>query len=143
MRTMMVPNGARWLRTEMDRLLDRVWDGSEMPAFGEWIPRMDLSETPELVTARIEVPGIDPKDIHVVLENDVLIVKGETRRETEGNGEKSLRTERVIGSFERRIALPVPVDAKRVNASFKNGLLVIEMPKAPEAKGTSIPIKIF
>ena len=73
MRTTMVPfTGARWLRTEMDRLFDRAWDGQDFPTFGEWAPRVDLGETAEVLTAKIEVPGIEPKDIHITLEHDIL-----------------------------------------------------------------------
>jgi HSP20 family protein len=140
---MMVPSGARWLRNEMDRLFDRAWDGDDQPNFGEWVPRMDLSDSPEILTAKVEVPGIDPKDIQITLEHDMLTVRGEKRVETERKDEKSLRTERVYGSFERKVQLPVAVDAKRVTAAFKNGLLLIEMPKAPEAKGTTVPIKVY
>jgi HSP20 family protein len=122
----------------MDRLFDRAWDDE----LGEWIPQLDLSDTPEMLTARFELPGIDPKDIQITLEHDSLVIKGEKRSENEPKSEKNLRMERVYGSFERRIKLPVSVDAKAVNATFKNGLLVIEMPKAPEAKGTPIPIKV-
>jgi HSP20 family protein len=126
----------------MDRLFDRAWDGQDFPTFGEWAPRVDLGETAEALTAKIEVPGIEPKDIHITLEHDILSIKGEKRAEVERKDEKNLRTERVYGSFERSLKLPAPVDAKRVIATFKNGLLVIEMPKSAEAKGTTIPIKI-
>jgi HSP20 family protein len=126
----------------MDRLFDRVWDGDEFVTLGEWVPRVDLTDAPETLTARIEIPGIEPKDIHVTLEHDVLTVKGEKRAEGERKDEKVLRIERAYGSFERSLKLPAPVDAQKVNATFKNGLLVIEMPKAAQAKGTAIPIKV-
>jgi HSP20 family protein len=143
MRNALAPvTGARWLRNEMDRLFDRVWDGDEFVTLGEWAPRVDLTDSPEMLTARIEIPGIDPKDIQVTLVHDLLTIKGEKRAEDDRKGEKILRVERAYGSFERSIKLPMPVDAQKVNATFKNGLLVIEMPKVPELKGMNIPIKV-
>ena len=143
MKATLVPTtGARWLRNEMDRLFDRVWDGDEYPTMGEWAPRMDVSETPEAFVARVEIPGIEPKDVHVLIEHDVLTVKGEKHEEMEQKAEKFLRLERGYGSFARSIKLAAPVDPTKVNATFKNGLLSIVMPKAAEAKGVTIPIKL-
>lgn len=144
MKTALVPTpGARWLRTEVDRLFDRIWDGDESPAVGEWIPRVDLSDSPESLTARVEVPGLDPKDIHITIENDMLTLKGEKREMSEEKKEERyLRVERAYGAFARSLRLPSHVDAAKASATFKNGLLVIVMPKAPEAKGTMVPIKV-
>jgi HSP20 family protein len=144
MKSTMVPaTGSRWIRNEVDRLLDRMWDGDDVATMGEWTPRVDLTETPEALTARIEIPGIDPKDIQVTLEHDVLSIKGEKREQVDEKKERFLRTERRYGSFIRTMKLPMTVDATRVMATFKNGLLEIMMPKAPEAKGTTIPIKLI
>lgn len=144
MNATLVPTvGARWLRNEMDRLLDRISDGNDFPTTGEWTPRVDLSESPEAVTARLEVPGIDPKDIQLTLEHDILAIRGEKREESEQKTERFIRVERSYGSFARTMRLPAPVDAARVTATFKNGLLTIFMPKSAEAKGVTIPIKIL
>jgi HSP20 family protein len=129
------------LRREMDRLFDRLWEGDELATMGEWNPSMDLSETKDMLEARIEVPGIEPNDIHVNLENGILTVKGEKTKETEKEDERFYRMERSYGSFMRSLRLPVAVDASKVNATFKNGLLTVTMPKAPEARGTEIPVK--
>ncbi|HTO91683.1 MAG TPA: Hsp20/alpha crystallin family protein [Candidatus Sulfotelmatobacter sp.] len=143
MKATLVPTtGARWLRNEMDRLFDRVWDGDEFSTMGEWAPRMDVSETPDALTARIEIPGIEPKDVQVLIEHDVLTVKGEKHEEAEQKSEKYLRLERGYGAFTRSVRLPAPVEANKVVATFKNGLLVITMPKAAEAKGVTVPIKL-
>lgn len=141
--TLMPSVGARWLRNEMDRLLDRISDGNDFPTTGEWTPRVDLSETPEAVMARLEVPGIDPKDIQVTLEHDILAIKGEKHEESERKNERFIRVERSYGSFARTVRLPAAVDAAKVTATFKNGLLTIVMPKSDEAKGVTIPIKIL
>lgn len=140
--TMLPTTGSRWIRNEVDRLLDRMWDGDDIATMGEWTPRVDLTESPEVLTARVEIPGIDPKDVQVTLEHDLLSIKGEKREQVDEKKERFLRTERSYGAFVRTMKLPVTVDAARVSASFKNGLLEIMMPKAPEAKGTTIPIKL-
>lgn len=129
------------LRREMDRVFDRLWEGDAFGQMGEWNPSTDLSETKDALVAKIEVPGIEPKDIHVNLENGVLTIKGEKRQETEKKDEHFYRMERSYGSFVRSIRLPVMVDAAQVSATFKNGLLTITMPKSAEARGTEIPVK--
>jgi HSP20 family protein len=131
------------LRQEMDRLFDRFfergWD--EFPALGEWAPSLDVSETKDALVVKAEMPGMELKDVEVVLDQDVLTIKGEKRQEKEEKDERHHRVERSYGAFTRRVRLPVSVDAAKVKASFKNGLLVVTMPKAPGAKGTTIAVK--
>jgi len=128
----------------MDRLFDRVWEGGlpevTMP-LGEWTPALDISDTNEAVIVKAEVPGIEPKEIKVSMVNQLLTIAGEKKYEQEEKEEKFYRMERSSGSFVRTINIPVPVDASKVVATFKNGLLTITMPKTAAAKGTTIPIK--
>jgi HSP20 family protein len=139
--TLMPTNGARWLRNEVDRLLDRMSDNDGFATAGEWVPRMDVSETPDEVKLRIEIPGIDPKDIQLLLENDVLTIRGEKHEEAEQKTEEFVRSERTYGKFARSMKLPAPVDPEKVSAIFKNGVLAVAMPKSAMTKGTKIPIK--
>jgi HSP20 family protein len=140
----MPTNGITTLRKEMDRLFDRIWEGG-LPEvttpLGEWTPALDVFETNEAVIVKAEVPGIDPKDIQVTLNNQLLTVSGEKKYEKQEKDEKFYRMERASGSFARSIQIPIPVDAAKVVATFKNGLLKIEMPKTAAAKGLSIPVK--
>jgi HSP20 family protein len=131
------------LRNEMDRLFDRFWDPEvpEGPALGDWLPTLDVSETQDAVTFKVEVPGIDPKDIQITLQEQVLTIKGEKRREKEEKDERFYRTERAWGAFARSMRLPVAVDPKKVNATFKDGLLTIHIAKALTPNGTNIPIQ--
>ncbi|MGH7681037.1 MAG: Hsp20/alpha crystallin family protein [Candidatus Eiseniibacteriota bacterium] len=144
MRALIPTNGLTTLRKEMDRLFDRVWEGGlpevTMP-LGEWTPALDISDTNDAVVVKAEVPGIEPKEIKVSLVNQLLTIAGEKKYEYENKDEKFYRMERSSGSFARTINIPVPVDANKVVATFKNGLLMITMPKTAAAKGTSIPIK--
>jgi HSP20 family protein len=130
------------LKREMDRIFDRVWDTDlDTPSMGDWLPALDLSETDESVMVRMEVPGIEPKDIHVNLSGRTLTIRGDKKHDAEWQDERLYRTERSWGSFARSIQLPSPVDEGKVNATFKNGLLIVTLNKAVEAKGTNIPVR--
>jgi len=144
MRALIPSNGLTTLRKEMDRLFDRIWEGG-LPEvttpLGEWTPALDISATNDVVVVKAEVPGIEPKDIQVTWNNQVLTVAGEKRMHKEEKDEKFYRMERASGSFARSVTIPVPVDVSKVEATFHNGLLTITMPKTAAAKGTSIPVK--
>jgi len=131
------------LKHEMDRVFDRFLEGrwDEIPGLGEWTPNMDISETKDSLVAKVEVPGMDPKDIQISLQENLLTIKGEKRQEKEEKDEHYHRVERAYGVFTRSVRLPVAVDASKVTASFKNGLLTVTLPKTPSAKGTTIPVK--
>jgi len=100
-----------------------------------------VSETNESVVVKMEVPGIDAKDIHVSLQENILTVKGEKKQEKEDKDERYHRVERSYGAFTRTMRLPVAVDGSKVAAGFKNGLLTVTLPKAPGARDTTIPVK--
>jgi HSP20 family protein len=85
---------------------------------------------------------MDQKDIQISLQENLLTIKGEKRQEKEEKDERYHRVERSYGSFTRSVRLPVGVDASKVTATFKNGLLTVTMPKTVAAKGTTIPIKV-
>ena len=141
MRGLMTGMGS--LKHEMDRVFDRFLEGrwDEIPGLGEWTPNMDISETKDSLVAKVEVPGMDPKDIQISLQENLLTVKGEKRQEKEEKDEHYHRVERAYGVFTRSVRLPVAVDASKVTASFKNGLLTVTLPKTPSARGTTIPVK--
>jgi HSP20 family protein len=131
------------LKQEMDRLFDRFFEPQteDVFALGEWAPRLDLTETKDALMAALEVPGLDPKDIQISLQEQLLTIKGEKKHEKEEKDERRHRVERAYGAFTRAIRLPVAVDGEKVTASFKNGVLTVTLPKTPAAKGTMIPIK--
>jgi HSP20 family protein len=142
MRTLVPPTGLVDFKTEMDRLFNRFWDPDSPEApLGRWTPTVDLSETKEEFTLRIEVPGMDPKDIQIMLQDQVLTIRGEKRRDEDEKEERFYRNERSYGAFARSVRLPVAVDAKKVVAMFKNGLLTIHIAKAPSGNGAMIPIR--
>jgi len=131
------------MKQEMDRLFDRLvatkWD--DYPTLGEWCPSMDISETKDSLVVKVEVPGMDQKDIRISLQENLLTITGEKRQEKDEKEERYHRVERSYGAFTRGVRLPVAVDGSKVVATFKNGLLMVTLPKTPAAKGTTIPIK--
>ena len=140
MRALVPESGLATFRKEMDRFLERFWDGDEVRTPGAWAPDVDIAETKEMLTIRAEVPGMEPKDMQVTLEHGVLTLRGEKRQEMEQKEERLYRSERHYGSFVRTLRLPANVDASKVTATFKNGVLTVNMPKTAEAMGKTIPI---
>jgi HSP20 family protein len=131
-------------RREMDRLFDRLFEGwpFRIPGQeGEWAPSVDISETGKELIVKAEVPGLDPKDVDVSLEGNILTLRGERRKEEEETGENFHRIEQRHGSFFRSIRLPAEVDVNKVKAQYKNGILKINLPKIKEAAVKKIEIK--
>ena len=143
MRALAPWRGMDVLRQEMERVFDRFfeprWD--EFEAVGAWAPKLDVSETKDAYMVKAEIPGVDQKDLSVSLQNQILTIKGEKHKEKEEKDEKYHRVERSWGEFTRAIALPGAADTEKVNATFKEGVLTITLPKTPAAKGTTIPVK--
>ena len=105
-------------------------------------PPVDVYEDEHNVTLKIEVPGIDEKDIDVRIENNVLTVHGERRFEKEEKEENYRRVERQYGSFTRTFTLPTTVDAEKVEANYDKGVLKIALPKKAEAKPKQIKVNV-
>ena len=105
-------------------------------------PPVDVYEDEHNVTLKIEVPGIDEKDIDVRIENNVLTVHGERKFEKEEKEENFRRVERQYGSFTRTFTLPTTVDAEKVSANYDKGILKIALPKKAEAKPKQIKVNV-
>jgi len=132
---------------DLNRLFRRSWlrpaDGGESVAEGgAWAPAVDIYETGEAYAIEAELPGIEPKDIDVSVDEGVLNLKGERRLEKEVKEENYHRVERAYGMFHRSIRLPSDVDAENVHASYDNGLLKVTIPKTQPKKPKSIPIGV-
>jgi len=133
------------LQTRVNRLFNEFFTGTDLPMtemFGEWAPALDLAETDTEILVKTEIPGIDPKDMDVAIAGDVLTVKGEKKGEVEEKGKTWHRTERNYGAFQRSITLPCPVDADKVRAEYKNGVLSIMIPKREEARPKPIKVNV-
>ena len=105
-----------------------------------WLPAVDVRESEDAFVFTAELPGISKDDVEITVENSILTLKGE-RRFNEADGEKNYRRiERAYGSFSRSFTLPKAVDAERIDASFEDGLLTVNVPKAEVAKPRKISI---
>jgi HSP20 family protein len=127
------------LHREMNRLFDDIFRGFDLAPFGSdrffdramgW-PNIEVSETESEVKVTAELPGLEEKDVQVEFANGTLAIKGEKKSETEDRDR--LFSERYYGRFERRIPVE-DVDEDKVSAAFKNGVLTVTMPKAPQAQ---------
>jgi HSP20 family protein len=135
------------LHREMNRLFDDFFRDFDMrlPMMGGvgfnggW-PHIDVSETDKEVTITAELPGMEEKDVELLLEDGVLKLKGEKRAESEDKDRQF--SERYYGHFERRIPLDAEVQADKAQARFKNGVLTVTLPKNPEAQPKSRRIAI-
>ena len=133
------------LRREMERFFDRLtepaWEPFATMAGGAWAPMLDVSETKDAMVVMAELPGVEPKEIGIALTGDLLTLKGEKDKRTEEKEERYHRVERTYGAFLRSVRLPMAVDGSKVTATYKNGVLVVTLPKTPASKGTMIPVK--
>jgi HSP20 family protein len=135
------------MQREMNRLFDSfsdTWGFGSFPALdGSFSPRMDMAEDPKAFTVTAEMPGMSDKDIDLSISGDTLTIRGEKKVEKEDKGRNYYYSERSYGTFSRTIPLPVQVEAERVTASFKKGVLTITLPKAAGAVDTmkKIPVK--
>jgi HSP20 family protein len=125
----------RQLQREMNRAFSRTLDtdedgdGSNVVTSG-WMPAVDIKEESDRFEICADVPGVDPEDIDVTMENSVLTIKGERKLETKEDGDSGYRRiERLHGTFYRRFSLPDTADAEKISANGKNGVLVVVIPK--------------
>lgn len=127
----------RWDRT-FDSLMSRAF-GTMLPTTGTWgnmgerwsnfTPAVNVAETDKEYRITAELPGMDEKDIELTLQKDHLLIKGEKKQEQEEQGQGYHRMERTYGVFQRHIPLPQQVDTDKADATFKNGVLSITLPK--------------
>lgn len=134
------------LRDEMNRVFDSFWHGDfGLESMREWGSRfnldLDVVEDENFVTIKADTPGIDPKDIDISVVGNTLTIKGEKKEESEDKGKDYYRSERRYGSFVRSIQLPSSVDAEKVKAEYKKGVLKITMPKPESEKPKRIEVK--
>ena len=108
---------------------------------GTWVPAVDVAETQEKIVVRAEVPGMKQEDIQIEFENGLLTIRGERKIE-KSEGKTWHRVERVYGNFSRSFTLPRTVDAEKISAAYREGILEIDVPKKEEAKPKNIRIEV-
>jgi HSP20 family protein len=117
-------------------------EGQETLTASSFAPAVDVYEDEHQVLLKLEVPGVDEKDLDIRVENNTLTVTGERKFEKEEKEENFRRIERQYGSFTRTFTLPTTVDAEQVKASYDKGILKISLPKKAEAKPKQIKINV-
>jgi HSP20 family protein len=126
----------------MNRLFDASVRRTGVGATDGFIPPMDVTVLKDHVLVKADLPGLRKEDVTVTLEDGYLTIRGEKKGETETKDAHSFHRERVFGSFTRSFEVPVAVDAKRIEATFKDGVLEVRLPKSEEAKPKQIEIKV-
>lgn len=153
---MAIRNLVPWRRNlPVERSFDRIFDeffnefqnfglrpfsGFE-PALGAFSPSIDVGETDAEIKVVAELPGLDEKDVEVSLVNNVLTISGEKKSENENKGDNYTHVERSYGAFKRSFRLPAEVEADQVDATYKNGVLTITLPKSAVALAKKIEVK--
>ena len=128
------------LHREMNRLFDRE-EGEAAVAATDWVPAVDIKEEAQRFVLRADVPGVNPKDIEITMEEGVLTLRGERKAETRDEADGWRRVERVSGQFFRRFSLPDTADAEGVTARGSNGVLEIVIPKQAKVQPRRITVK--
>jgi HSP20 family protein len=152
------PDVWRSFRSEMDRLFERFAGGFGFPSlrrmfdiepawrsagsFSFSVPPIDMSEDEKAYKISAELPGIEAKDIDVSVSGNMLVLKGEKRREKEEKDKNYYFSERAYGSFQRAFELPASVDRDKVLADFSKGVLTITLPKTAEAQKPQTKIEV-
>ena len=130
----------RWNRVFGEDFLDESSKNGLTPS--AWRPMTDIYETKESYVFKVELPGFRKEDIKVEFSGDTLTLRGERKQEAEANNENCHRLERSYGLFERSFTIPKNVDAKKIDAALKDGILMLTIPKVEEAQTKAIPITV-
>ena len=134
------------MQAEVNRLFDNfLGRPAQQPGSMErvWAPAVDMYETKDALVVAAELPGLDEKDIHLSIIGDVLSVRGERQWNQEVKQESYYRGERWYGKFERSLPLPMPVQADKVTAKYRDGVLTITLPKVEEIRPKEIKIDVL
>lgn len=135
------PETRNSIREHLGRLFDLA---APAPAesFGEWAPALDAFEDKDKYIVQLEVPGVKKSDINVSVQEGTLTISGERNSQRDMKDGTTHRTERIYGKFSRSVTLPAAVQSDKVSATYKDGVLTVELPKAEEAKPKQIEVKV-
>ncbi|HSF14731.1 MAG TPA: Hsp20/alpha crystallin family protein [Vicinamibacteria bacterium] len=121
------------------------WFDREFPEteiFGAWQPMVDIYDHANEIVLHAELPGMKKEDVHVEVENNMLTLRGERKREEKVEKGEFYRRERVYGAFTRSFSLPATVNPEKIQANYKDGILTVRLPKVEKAKPKQIEIKV-
>ena len=130
----------------MDNVMNRFWRSysrSGRPAGPQgWSVPLDIRQAGDNITVDASMPGVDPSQINVTVEDGVLTIKGQTATETERKEERYYLRERTAGAFHRSIRLPDTIDTEQAESTYENGVLSVTFPKQESKKAKSLPITV-
>ncbi|KPK35097.1 MAG: heat-shock protein [Nitrospira bacterium SG8_35_1] len=135
---------------EMEDVFDRYSKTLSWPRFGrqevmtrgDWIPRVDITETDKEFIIKADLPEVKKEEVKISVDNGVLSIQGERKQEKEEKNKKFHRVERFYGNFTRSFTIPENVDETNVEASFKDGTLTIQLPKTTKSKPKAVNVEI-
>jgi HSP20 family protein len=136
------------VQERMNRIFDEAFRGQgrttedEWALGGSWAPAVDIFEHEGNLVLKAELPGVDPKDVDVRVESNVLTLRGERKFESEVKREQYHRVERAYGSFSRSFTLPNVVDTDKIKAEYRDGVLRVTLPQREEAKPKQITVAV-
>lgn len=135
------------VQDEMNRLFDRffgkeLWDEDEQLSQMNWFPVVDIKENKDEFAVFAELPGMKKEDVHITFSDGKLVIEGERKKEQEEKEANYHRVERSYGKFCRTFQLPSGIQANKIAADFKDGILKIKLPKSEEVKPKEIEVKV-
>jgi HSP20 family protein len=131
------------LQDQINRVFHDAFDRTGQDAsLTAWAPAVDIYETEHELVVKADLPDIDPKDLDIRVENNILTIRGERKFEKQVNEDKYLRVERSYGSFARSFTLANTVNANAIKAEYQNGVLTLTIPKREEAKPKQIKVNV-
>jgi HSP20 family protein len=132
------------IQTRLNRLFSEApaRTGEESFQFADWMPAVDIQETDHEYSVKVDLPEVKKEDVKVNVENGALTIEGERKKEKEEKGKKFHRVEREYGQFVRRFMMPVEVDAAKVQAEFKDGVLRVTLPKTAASTPRHVDVKV-
>jgi HSP20 family protein len=135
--------GAATLQEQVNRLFGNVLERSaEESNLTSWAPAVDIYETEHELVVKADLPEVDPRDLDIRVENNILTIRGERKFEKKVNEENYLRVERAFGSFSRSFSLANTVNSEAIKADYQNGALTLAIPKREEAKPKQIKVNV-
>lgn len=135
------------IQDDINRLFDTALRAGNLPSVEEglegreWTPEIDIYENDDNFVIEADIPGMDIKDIKIEVQDNTLTIKGEKKFEEKTEKDKYIRVERLYGSFYRSLSLPMNVDSDKIDANYKDGTLVLTLPKTEQAKPKQIKVK--
>src|ERR1700730_5392757 len=134
--------GATALHEQLNRMVGEGLNRQEESNLTAWAPAVDIFETEHELVVKADLPDIDPKELDIRVENNILTIRGERKFESKVSEDKYLRVERAYGSFSRSFSLANTVNSEAIKADYQNGVLTLTIPKREEAKPKRIKVNV-